>query len=253
MQPQDAERVAILAKSIWSDRDRAVAQSIDTVGAVALLGLPAGVGLKRAAGALLTRGVQDGPRAGATRVAEPFFRLSTEERFALAGITKAGLSYERIAELLSVEVSDVEELLWGVRLSLAHLHGGVALSAIATGVSCPEVAPSRPWTQAYLDDEMVGRQKWFIETHTRACVGCAKRVAMTREVLFKASRALPTVELTRSEQLVLDHTLLKARAVIAPTELSFGESVQLFCMRPETKFKFALALTALALVLAFRV
>jgi hypothetical protein len=134
-----------------------------------------------------------------------FYRLAPEERAVLVGLHRNRWSYRRLSAALGVGPERLQEIAWAARLCLVYSPEGAGVSpafgshsaallhpgGAATGGACPELHPARPWVQRFLDEECSGQERLFLETHCRACQGCARALARARALRHAADRLLP--------------------------------------------------------------
>lgn len=249
MRFEDLKTLSHLERALWADPERVAAQTIETLGAVSLLDLSDERRLERTSSALLRRASGDSSASHAG-VTHAFYRLSPEERFLLSALHSGRWSYARLARLLGREVEDIERIAWAARLhlvstpelrmkhALEHPTGG------GHGASCPEYEPSRPWTQRFLDDELQGAERHFLQSHLMACDPCRLALGRCRKLYYSVEAEIPKAIEPDRRARVFERVVDEARKVRSPIERTFIESLAVFARRGEARR----ALLALALL-----
>jgi len=162
----------------------------------------------------------------ALQVASPFFRLAPEERFLIAALSGPRWSYARSAKVLGWTREQVEEVAWRARVSLGLASGAQMPSGSLTKATCPEYIPERPWTQAFLDEELDKRRTLFLQNHLMGCEGCRKALDRARHVVVQGEALLGEVRGERA--LELASVYREGRAMNNPSMRSHGENVSAF-------------------------
>ena len=245
MERADFESIATLGRALWPDPNEALRTCRDTVAAVSLLNLSEERATERIGKALLEQA--DAVRPPDALLNHPFFRLLGHERFALTALHAARWSYARVARLLSVSETGLQELAWRTRQLLAAQHprfqirsqssgqpsGEVALE----GPSCPDWDPERPWTQRFLDDEMQTRERLFVQNHLMVCRMCHRQLVRTRDVYYWVDELIP-----RESDGFLESELSKTWTLnlsfIRPSERTFLQSLKIFTSRADVRAAF---------------
>jgi hypothetical protein len=251
MNTDDLRQLATVGRALWANPRESRVATIETLGAVSLMDLTPERALERAAAALLervrSRGLAANTRAnlGIERAAGPFFRLFPEERLLLVALHRARWSYARLARIFKVPVETIEEMAWGARISMTYAAG-----APATGASCPQYDAKRPWTQKFLDDETVGREKFFLQGHLVACASCSQALARCREMYYGIDREIPRMEDDAEDGAAILRDLSQmsraSHLIRSPGDRGFIESLQVFARRQDVRWALLICFILLA-------
>jgi hypothetical protein len=240
MRFEDLKTLSHLERALWAEPTRVAAQNLETLGAVSLLVLSPERRIERTSTALLHRASGDFAAAH-FGVANPFYRLSPEERFLLSALHSGRWSYARLSRLLERDSHDLERVAWAARLHLVsaleirkkyaieHPTGG------GNGVSCPEYDGSRPWTQRFLDDELQGGERHFLTTHLVACDGCRAALQRCRKLYYAVDAEVPRANESEGRAREFERVVDEARKIRSPIERTFFESLAVFARRGEVR------------------
>ena len=238
MLTEDLKALSQIGQALWAEPERSERAALETLAAVSTLMLEPDRMAERTGLALLQRAMKEGNAVSGSSIQNPFFRLSPEERLVLSALHLGRWSYERIGRVLGKSPDEVAQAAWSARLELICAPGvGIPLAHPAGSgsrqIDCPEFNPSRPWTQSFLDEEMNGRQRIFLQNHLVACNGCRQALVRARAVYFAAQSMVPRA--TQEEKRVREFTraIRITRAVKDPLQMSFLESILGFLGRAE--------------------
>jgi hypothetical protein len=181
--------VSNLGRSLWAQPEQSLAITRETVSAVTVLDKDPTLAAERAAQALLERANRHGMYA---RVPTGFNALFPEERFILLALHQGRWSYERTARVVGESVESLQQLAWNARVYLALSHYPSAPKQAS--VSCPDYNPQRPWTQRFLDEELEGREKTFLQAHLAGCKDCREALVRAKDVYYKVQQQLEAME-----------------------------------------------------------
>lgn len=184
---QDLNLVSDLGYALWQNPSHAQVVLRDTVSAAALVEAQPEAVVDRAIRALLDQAEKRGTFAQPG--AQLFQSLFAEERFLLLALHSGRWSYARIARVLNETPESVQSMGWNARVHLASHRGYPAGSRSATA-SCPEYDLRTPWTQKFLDEEVKGQEKLFLQNHLQVCSSCRDALMRAKEVFFRAEAML---------------------------------------------------------------
>jgi hypothetical protein len=190
MNDQDLNLVTDLGYALWQDPYQAQVAVRDTVSAASLVETQTDAVVERTVRALLDQAEKRG--SFARPGAQLFQSLFAEERFLLLALHSGRWSYARIARVLEETPESVQTMAWNARVHLASHRGYPAGSRAATP-SCPEYNPQTPWTQKFLDEEMKGQEKLFLQSHLLSCSSCREALMRAKEIFFRAEAMLGEV------------------------------------------------------------
>ncbi|MBI2711822.1 MAG: zf-HC2 domain-containing protein [Bdellovibrio sp.] len=223
--------------------DRATDLALETLTATTLLKLNPERTLEKASHALLERakGISPGNVGSVAQMNQTFFRLSPEARLVLVGLHVGKWSYARISRITQLSTNEVEKLAWRSRIELGVSLDAPAYPAGATqgDPSCPEYQKEAPWTQRFLDEELSGRERVFIQSHLLACPSCAQAVARCRQLYYHVERSLNSIldkleDASGGDQIQLfSRALQESPALQYPSELTFLQSLRIFFRNPD--------------------
>lgn len=241
MERDDYLALSSIGQALWAESDRSQRMALDTYSAVALLGLDGEKVLEKTAQALLQRAVNDGTSATAPGVQQGFYRLSAEERLILSALHHGKWGYARLARILGVSELQVAELAWGARLDLATTPGFHRLAPHPSGSShhsseCPEYNTSRPWTQAFLDQELSGRERLFLQQHVLQCQRCQNALSSARQLYYDAANLVPQAPAGSSWLGYWQQVDQAAELRLDPSKITLGQSLRIFLGREETRW-----------------
>lgn len=246
---EDLKTYSRIGKVFWpsekSGRDRATDLALETLTATTLLKLNPERTLEKASHALLERAKDT---SLSTRFAvgqtahlnQPFFRLSPEARLVLIGLHLGKWSYARISRITQLSTEDVEKMAWRARIEMgAGVPALYPAGASNLDPTCPEYDSRAPWTQKFLDEELPGRQRVFIQSHLLSCASCAQAVARCRQLYFYVDESLNSIldqlEGGEGEQQleVFSKALQDSPALQYPSERTFVQSLRVFFRHPD--------------------
>jgi hypothetical protein len=239
MRAEDLRAITAIGQALWIDRSRSHRLALETITAVSMQDLTDERMLERTTAVLVGRAHRDGIGSVASQISEPFFRLSAEERVVLIALHREKWSYLRLARVLGISPERVEEISWAARLTLGFRPGmqvGIPHPAGAkAGTHCPDFNPRRPWTQRFLDEEISGRERVFLQAHLIDCTPCRESLGRARAFYYSLDTLIPTLDEDDASEKVksFERALLKAKAIKEPYNLSFGETLIAFTSRPE--------------------
>jgi hypothetical protein len=190
MNDQDLNLVTDLGYALWQDPYQAQITVRDTVSAASLVEAKTEAVVDRTVRALLEQAEKRG--SFARPGAQLFQSLFAEERFLLLALHTGRWSYARIARVLGESPDSVQTMAWNARVHLASNRGYPAGSRAATP-SCPEYNAQTPWTQKFLDEEVKGQEKLFLQNHLVACSSCRDALMRAKEVFYRAESMLAEV------------------------------------------------------------
>ncbi len=243
MLEQDLKTYLGLGRSLWSTPEASFTPMLDAIAGASVATQDGAVLIERASTALLTRSLVAGIEATADRVAEPFFRLSPDERVLLVGLHHGRWSYSRMSRILGTDAAaslqDMPRLAWKARMHLASQIPGLnyPTGSARNGMSCPDYDPEDPWTQRFLDEELSQRERVFLQTHVQGCSACQKALNSCRNLYYAVEKWIPTVaEYGRDQQMMkrLKTAARQVRHLYHPHEMTLGQALVTFTLRPET-------------------
>lgn len=188
-QRQDLQLVSNLGQSLWAEPEQSRTITRETVSAVTVLDTNPERAAEKAAQALLERANRHGMYA---RVPTGFNALFPEERFILLALHQGHWSYERIARVVSESVDMVQQLAWNARVYLALSRYPSAPKQ--SSPNCPDYNPQRPWTQRFLDEELEGREKVFLQSHLTGCRECREALVRAKDVYYRVQKQMDLQE-----------------------------------------------------------
>lgn len=255
---EDLRALAEVGKALWMDEQESRTATLETLSAVALMDLTPERTVEKAARALLERVTSRGNalntranlRAGMS-MGQAFYRMEPEERFLLAALHLSRWSYSRLARILEQKPEQVEAQAWVARLKLLSQVPGSTYPAGAStqGPHCPQYDSHRPWTQRFLDEEILsGRERVFFQNHLMACASCRDALARCREAYFAIERAIPREGKDTPIVERLAAVTRQGHGLKHPTERTFSETLVIFTKRPDIR----LVLVLLGLLIAWR-
>lgn len=241
MDQKQLTQLVALSHAFWPDASMRARVTAETVSAVSVLGLETGRQLERSASLLFHRSERDGPGAIAEAAVRPYYRLLASERFILLALHRSRWSYSRIGRVLGIDPGEVEATAWAARLHLISQPGRTMYLPHPTGSRisgerCPEYDVRRPWTQRFMDEELEGRERAFLQSHSLACEPCRTALSRARAVYFAAEAELPRwTDLDDQCVRELCSLLRATHAFRRPADRTFLESVRLYLRRPEAR------------------
>src|SRR6185437_1507127 len=175
MKVEDLKLVSSLGQSLWQQPEQSRSITRETISAATVLDPNPERAIEKAVQALLDRANQKGMYA---RIPNGFHALFPEERFILLALHQGRWSYERIARVVREPIEQIQTLAWNARVYLALSHYPTAPKTASA--SCPEYDPQRPWTQRFVDEELSGRERVFLQTHLSRCASCREALVRTK-------------------------------------------------------------------------
>lgn len=254
IQKQDLKILVEMGRALWMDPRESQHATIETLSAVTLLDLTPDRALEKAAAALLERVKKRGGAANfrsnleaGLGIGQSFYRLLPEERFLLVALHMGRWSYARLSRVFGEPAEQIEAQAWSARLRLASNEQGVPYPAGAPvrGPHCPEYDPKRPWTQRFLDEEIVsGRERMFFQNHLMACSSCREALGRCRETYYAIEQRLPRRSSEENPEQKDDAQMLRSLETIArrgmvlrmPADRTLGESLAVFVRRRDVQF-----------------
>lgn len=256
LRPTDLPALARLGQALWAGSGRSLSLTVETISAIALR---EDADFERAARALLTRAERELVVGGDRLEAVPFFRLSAPERFLLVALHSSPLgrwSYARAQRVFGSGEGDggrraLETHLWNARMRLAELSVGTgAMKNYPVGGGgrsshCPDYDPRRPWAQRFLDDEITGTERAFLQNHLMACDGCRRALHAAKDIYYTVDREIARAEqptarcsLRTDEAVVpaLEQVLRESRILRNPSTVGFLPSLIRFVRRDDMRF-----------------
>ena len=240
---QDELKVlASLGTAIWADSALSEQNVVDTVSAACLCGLGQEQTLEKACRGLLEKA--RGQSVFTAWIQNPslfnriFYRLSPGERFVLTAVHLGHWSYDRLGRILDRSRDEVQEVLWQARMAMDE--GGLyPAGPTALGTDCPEYNPRVPWTQRFLDhEESGGGYRFFLTQHLLACSSCAGLMARCRALYFRVDQEMVKNRGEPEFGNTLKHVLEQSPLHRYSSELTLGESLEIFFRKPDVRFVF---------------
>ena len=233
MKTEDLKLVSNLGQSLWAQPEQSAAITRETVSAVSFLDSNPERAIEKTAQALLDRANLKGMYA---RVPTGFNALFPEERFILLALHSGRWSYERIGRVVRESTEMVQQLAWNARVFLSTAHYPVAPTP--TSPSCPEYDPQHPWTQRFLDEELKGQDKLFLQSHLKGCTSCREALVRAKDVYYRVQTQIETME-TKVAQPGLTaqlHTLVEqGQKLRYPVSTDLAENLFTYLARPEVR------------------
>ena len=240
--------IANLSKSLWADPQHAKRAQIETISALTLHNLDPELVLKKAAKALLKRSRTDSSKVNRHEMNHPLYRLSDEQRFIVSAMhhdNQQHWNYDALAWILDCSSDQVQSYLWSARSNLAlYTDPKMPLFAYGPkklGVNCPEYDSQAPWTQAFMDEQMDGQQKLFLQTHLTACSSCRKTLEHYRKLYYQVNEIIPTQQSADDE---IIRIVKKTQEAMNPKPLTFLQTLKPFIKRWDIQVMIALLFIA---------
>jgi hypothetical protein len=195
LEDHDFRALTHFSRALWAEADRSFTRAQDTVAAVSLLDLEGHEATDRAVTALLHQAAKDGPEINRNALNHPFYRLTAEERLILSALHVGGFNYDRLSRVLGVTRERLGEMAWYARIQLAHsLHVTYPTGSPHRGSHCPVYEARNPWTQRFLDEEIQGSERLFLQNHMMACGHCRAALTSCRNLYFQIEESIPRVK-----------------------------------------------------------
>jgi hypothetical protein len=241
MLKEDFETIAALGNALWVDRNYSQRSTLETISAVFLMDLTSDRILEKTSQVLLDRARSKSAVTNVGGLGQSFFRLNPDERFLLTALHRGHWSYARLGRILSRTSEEIQEQAWSARIQLG-MPSAYPAGPASVLPSCPEYDYRRPWTQRFLDDEVVsGRDRFFLQNHLMVCQGCSKSLSRCREVYFKVDQEIKKVTQNSDFAESLESILSQAPYRKYPSERNFLETLSIFVKRREIKWVVFLA------------
>ena len=234
---EDLEAITTLSQALWPDPERSSRVASETLAAVSTITLEPELVIERTSIALVQRAGRDGVPPAA-KIQNSFYRLTTEERAVLSALHRSKWSYARVGKLLGRTSDEIAELAWGARMELvAGSLGGTQIPyPIGSGpalVDCPEYNPRKPWTQTFLDSELLATDRIFLQSHLMNCRSCRQVLQNARKLYYAAESRVPEPREMVLQMDVLARSGKRASQARNPTEVGFIEGLLGFLARKE--------------------
>lgn len=250
-----------LGAALWADPQHGEKATLESISAVLMLDLSGPRLLEKISGTLLARAQREGVQINASGAGNPFYRMRPEERLILSGL-RVRWSYDRLAAITGATREKVQEIAWAARLHLVYSPGSSAkvfpqglihpTGSMFRGYQCPDYHPGRPWTQRFLDEEMTGEEKHFLQGHLVGCDPCRKALGRARTLYYAAARSLPEVPIRSDDFMArleaLNQTIRHAVLFKHPGDRTLGEALRVFVRRTEIQ----LLISAMVVLLAYK-
>ena len=236
---EDLRSLMVVGRALWANPLDLRNASIDAITAVSFLNLTPDHAVEKAARTLLDRGLR-GERA--TDAFAPgvsvFYRLMPEQRLLLMALHFGRWSYARLGRVLKLSSDQIEELAWSSRIALVSASGATYPSGAPVAVShCPVYHSRHPWTQRFLDEELVsGRERLYLQNHMMVCDSCRKALERCRDFYYAIEAELPSESENQVDQDILvelEKVMRSARGWRQPSTRTFIESLGLFFQRKD--------------------
>ncbi len=257
MKLEEWRSLAQIGQALWVDPAISRRRMLETLELVSLLRLQDERLLERASSALLDRAMRENEGIVSALLADPFFRLLPEERLILSALHSERWSYRRLARILGCTEEQVAGRAWKLRVHLAsqsldHRRPLASLGAAGTAArkpSCPEFDSWNPWTQRFLDEELSGRERIFLQNHLMACDDCRQALNRCRDLYFQVDAMVPRAHLSKEDQerelRELAEALQDLSRRISPSETTWRDAIRAFLRRTDAQLLIAATLTAL--------
>lgn len=225
-----------ISRALWAHPERSNVVAKDTLAAVTLLRLDSQTTLRRTITALLNLARSEGQNTS-TPSAEllPFYRLNPEERFLLAALHTAGLDIPETARMMGLNAEDIGRRAWLARRTLAHMAGiPYPTGTPHRGPHCPDYSPQNPWTQRFLDEEIQGTERLFLQNHLMACARCRAALTTCRNLYYQLDGLIPRLKGQGQLQASVDglrKVVDKTLNIVRPGALGVWPSVRAFLLR----------------------
>lgn len=241
MRAEDLRAISAIGEALWSDKNRSYRLALETLTAISTQDLTSERMLERTSSVLLGRAQREGRASVASGVHDPFYRLAPDERLILIGLYREKWSYDRLSRVTGYPREQVAEIAWAARVHLG-LRPGMQIGvpqptgSKRAGVTCPEYHPARPWTQSFLDEELAGRERVFLQSHIVDCEACRDAVNRARRFIYSLDPMIPVLQTDHYADQIreFEQAMQKARAISEPGLLSFWETIKIFVRRPES-------------------
>lgn len=206
MNPVDLQHFSKMTQILVPSSDEALKECEQTLSALSTLPhLTSDNFLIKGAESLYLRLKRDGVWLSAASPVRTLEKLTFDEKFCLALMQTKRFSYHQIAqvmkvsspemsEMLVMDASVVEKLLWSARCKLSYQQAlqFMALKALPLKRNCPDLTSDfvadHPWTQKLVDDELSQKELHFLSAHILHCDHCRRCVEVTRQLIFKADQ-----------------------------------------------------------------
>ncbi|MEO5968857.1 MAG: hypothetical protein ABIQ95_02935, partial [Bdellovibrionia bacterium] len=167
-----------------------------------------------------------------------FYRLSPEERFVLTAVHLGRWSYDRLARMLDKDREKIQEILWQARLAMNEGVGPYPAGPAMAGPNCPEYNSRVPWTQRFLDNDIEGKDRFFLSQHMLACSTCAGAMARCRALYFRIDQEVVKNITVPDFGYSLGKVLEQSPLHRYSSELSLRQSLIIFLRNSDVRFIF---------------
>ncbi len=258
MTSDDFKILSHFGQALYSNPEQARTRSIETAAALSTrISLEDPKSFIRAARLLLDRAEREGVSAISSGVHQPFYRLTSFERFTITALHSGRVSYKVLAEILGISSEEIEKLAWHSRMKLAsqpEIRAQIPHPAGTRkdGHACPEFFVDHPWTQKLLDDEMKQLELTYIQNHLTACPTCARALATSRKFYYAIESHIPQFAEEEFEETFLRLRRSQIEAGIIPRDMTVSEGLKIFLSRTEIRLMFGLLGALICAWIVFR-
>ncbi len=248
IQDEDLIVFSRFSSALWANPDDSVRFALETLAAASFQSVTPERILEKASTALLERakvgGLASNSRANFGVLLQPFFRLSIEERLILVALHLGRWNYCKLGRILQMNSENLQEVAWRARLSLVGMKN-YPVAPRSLSAHCPTYDPSRPWTQRYLDHEVISvRDHHFLQAHLLSCPSCHASFSRCKTAYYEVEqaviRAVGDLDCLESFQEVVKRSFHLRDPVLASVQASFVESflssLKVFFERPDVRW-----------------
>lgn len=244
MKTEDLKTLSHLSRALWVDPEYSSMVTSEVLASVSLLNLSSGETVQKVSQVLLNRAHRDGGKQNISGLDHPFFRLTPEERLVLCALHLSHWSYEQLAELLNRTEEEIEQIAWYSRLHLSSYQTSDRSLPSATGsryqgATCPEYEKDRPWTQRFMDDEVGGQERSFIQNHLMACERCRSALSDCRNLYYVVESMIPGAtpdSETETQVRTFAHVWKETQDYLHPLQRGFLTTLKIFFRRKDVKW-----------------
>lgn len=188
---QNVQEISQIGRALYYDPKDSYHYSLETLSTVKLLELDENSSLERATSALIFQALKKNQNPQTPEALNhPFFQLDPYDRFILSALHLCQWPYEKCSRILNIHSTHIAKRAWTARTRLMEklIHLGkkihYPIQAELTTSQCPEFDTKQPWTQKFLDDEIKGKERLFLQNHIMACDSCRITLHQTREIYY---------------------------------------------------------------------
>ncbi len=243
-----------ISHSLWGDFEKSLPISEDILTSVGLLRLDEDSTMERALKMLIERAERSPPKTFLLQ--HPFFRLAPIERFLMTALHLERWSYARIARVLGIDSRLIAPWAWATRMKFCFQEMSDPVEyprgPTSLGRSCPEYKVTEPWTQSFLDEELEGRERLFLQNHLMACDQCRRSLDLSRKMIFRIESMIPVREADRDAEIAAERLLKTWKAgesAFDPSKTTFRQSLIPLYQKKRVRIALAIAFGTLALLL----